>query len=839
MTRKRVAIGGTFACDEALAVPLQHLLQHAVQGVDVDLQWLRYGSLANFDEWSSNALQSSHPVDLVLLLVRLSDLRADHPELHVKKDIDDGVGSLAAELCRFSSDLERYDSMGVTTSSPPLVVMLCPCPPTNSAHFAAMERAIQVKAEALRNVTVQSVEQLMTLFHQQYVAAYYDAVAEKLQHSPYTQAMSNVLSLSLCRQICRLFRSASHHKKVIVLDCDNTLWGGAVAEVGASGIALAPRFLALQRFIVAQQERGMLIALCSKNILADVTEAFTQRRGDMILKMDQHVIAVKANWQPKSENIAQLAEKLSLGLDSFIFIDDNPLECHEVAAALPAVTVITLGANFSEKVLDEEWVFDQGLGTNSHKLGASSSTKEDSERTQLYQRNLKRSQLCKSSATHKAFLSALGVKIVLEELDREIELQGKSASFTRVLQLHHRTNQFNTATTFAKCLAEKELLNYVALPNHTVVCAHVTDRFGHYGLVSVALCQHTRDNDALHVDSFLLSCRALNRGVEHAMMRRLSEIAAKAGCTSLEFDWEPTERNKPAHVFFAALLSVKFVDTSSQLCRTNLSSHLHGTWVIPRDKASDVSFLKADVGCHHDSSKGTMGGSLSRRLVWRLQEFGLSVLGWILSSISIPRGLAHLFRPPSVHQLEHTGSVGLLRVPLRNRGSLERFLDPVLHDIPSVHGFVGSNGDSVDTNADKFRRKARHQTKLVLAKYTPEEAPRVIWSSSQPQAAATGDPSIDDVAFPSVSLHLICRSPQCSTVVQRDSRCALQRCRICCYRIQRLVMRSIHHENAHARQSAVDALQVELVGVVSLVSATASCKVHQNERRRGEIIRRK
>uniref|UniRef100_M4C1U7 Uncharacterized protein n=1 Tax=Hyaloperonospora arabidopsidis (strain Emoy2) TaxID=559515 RepID=M4C1U7_HYAAE len=176
-----------------------------------------------------------------------------------------------------------------------------------------MERAIQVKAEALRNVTVQSVKQLMTLFHQQYVTAYYDAVADKLQHSPYTQAMLNVLSLSLCRQICRLLRSASHHKKVIVLDCDNTLWGGAVAEVGASGIALAPRFLALQRFIVAQQERGMLIALCSKNMLADVTEAFTQRRGDMILKIDQHVSAVKANWQPKSENITQLAEELSLG----------------------------------------------------------------------------------------------------------------------------------------------------------------------------------------------------------------------------------------------------------------------------------------------------------------------------------------------------------------------------------------------------------------------------------------------------------------------------------------------------------------------------------------------
>ena len=121
------------------------------------------------------------------------------------------------------------------------------------------------------------------------------------------------MGLSMCRQICRLFRSASDRKKAIVLDCDNTLWGGAVAEVGASGIKLAPRFLALQRFVVAQQKRGMVLTLCSKNILADVTEVFTQRGGDMILDLDKHVTAAKISWQLKSESIAQFAKELSLG----------------------------------------------------------------------------------------------------------------------------------------------------------------------------------------------------------------------------------------------------------------------------------------------------------------------------------------------------------------------------------------------------------------------------------------------------------------------------------------------------------------------------------------------
>ncbi|KAE8904079.1 hypothetical protein PF003_g11811 [Phytophthora fragariae] len=367
MSRMRVAIGGTFACDEALAVPLQYLLKNAVWNVDVDLQWLRYGSLTDFDEWSADVLHPARPVDLVLLLVRLSDLEAVHPELQVSKTSDDKVmaptgldaGIVDHPMTHFINDLKRYDGMKSTAA--PLAVLLCPCPPSSSARFDAMECEMQKTIGQMQNVSAQPAGRLMELFHQQYTAAFYDAISDKRQHSPYTQAMQNVMSLSLCRQICRIFRNANSLKKVIVLDCDNTLWGGAVAEVGSSGIDLGPRFLALQRFVVKQQERGMLLALCSKNIREDVMQAFVQRRDDMVLDMDKHIVAAKINWQPKSENIAQLSKELSLGLDSFIFIDDNPLECNEVATAFPSVTVITLGTDFSESFLDHEWIFDEGL----------------------------------------------------------------------------------------------------------------------------------------------------------------------------------------------------------------------------------------------------------------------------------------------------------------------------------------------------------------------------------------------------------------------------------------------------------------------------------------------
>ncbi|KAI9992489.1 hypothetical protein PInf_017903 [Phytophthora infestans] len=323
MACKRVAIGGTFACDEALAIPLQYLLNNAVWKADVDLQWLRYGSVTDFGDWSSDVLDPACPVvDLVLLLVRLSDLAAAHPEFHFSKHSDDVVDD---SICHFLSGLERYSA----EATAPLVVLLCPSSPTSAtaARVDAMERTMQHKIETMQNVSVQSSGQLLSLFEQQYTTTFYDSIADKRQHSPYTQAMLN---------------------KVIVLDCDNTLWGGAVAEVGPSGIDLGPRFLSLQRFVVAQQQRGMLLALCSKNILEDVTEAFKLRRQDMVLDLDKHVIATKVNWQPKSENIAQLAKELSLGLDSVIFIDDNPLECNQVATALPSVTVIPLAEHFPE-----------------------------------------------------------------------------------------------------------------------------------------------------------------------------------------------------------------------------------------------------------------------------------------------------------------------------------------------------------------------------------------------------------------------------------------------------------------------------------------------------------
>ncbi|CEG38458.1 -like protein [Plasmopara halstedii] len=807
MACKRIAIGGTFACDEALAVPLQYLLANAVWNINVNLHWLRYGSLTNFNEWTKDVLHPARSVDLIILLVRLSDLEVVHPEfqslcMNQEKDqaiahnSDGGVGQLL-------HNIEQHDSM---TNSSPLLVLLCPCPPDMTTMFDAMECKVQKQIKTMRHVDVQISKQLLALYDQQYTTPYYDVITDKRQHSPYTQAMLNVISLSLCRQICRLYRPTSNPKKVIVLDCDNTLWGGAIAEVGSIGIDLGPRFLSLQRFVVAQQQKGMLLALCSKNLLDDVLDAFTLRRDDMVLNLDKHVVATKINWKPKSENIVQLAKDLNLGIDSFIFIDDNPLECSEVKTALPSITVIPLGEKFSDSVLLHEWIFDECLSSRSCDTTTKNGTMEDASRTQLYQQNFQRNQLCETFSTHEAFLSALDVKIVFEELDKKQELCNRSPSFTRALQLLQRTNQFNTATTFTKRLEKEALLDYVAASEKIVLCAHVTDRFGHYGLVSVVLFRYVCETKVLRVDSFILSCRALNRGVEHAVVRKLSEIAARLGASSLEVAWEPTERNQPAHAFFSGLFDVKFiveakrysVDIEKAGQQSSLSHD--GLWILAADRGRSVCFLKTEGSYQRSVMKNdSIEWIPYLRSNLSLQNIAHKVILWMLLLNLLP----HWLTRPLIKFLADTRdkeSTGMLRVTLRDRGSLERFLSPALS---SAKNIVVQESSVTASNICKFRRKARHQTKLALVNHLDSEASRVIWSANRPQAPITKKQTVaHEESVPVVRLQLICKSPECFATIQLENRCTFQRCRICCYRLQRLLMRSKHHPNAEARQSA-------------------------------------
>lgn len=903
----RVAIGASFACDDALELPLQLLLREvrlscnchrfhqsgisltrsqsqAALDPPVAIEWLPYASAGHVDAWlpalRSNA--SSHSgsstghveVDLVLLLLRMSDLVASHPEQQPQQLTSQSDETSSPMIEQMVSDLVWYCNS--TPRLPPLVVLVTPSPPSLQQKCVAMECEVRERVEnALTSQTRRHSEQLQwvssqhlqDLFytHNECDVSLYDPTADRLKHAPYTQRMLNTLSFALCRQICRL-GPRSPVKKVVVLDCDNTLWGGAVAEVGVHGVALTESFLALQRFVVTQQRRGLLLCLCSKNVERDVAQVFTERRREMALHWDEHVVLAKINWEDKSRNLTALAQELSLALDSFIFVDDNPVECSEVASALPMVSVVPVPSGFGASVLEFEWVFDEPIRRRD--ASVSTATREDATRTQLYQQNAQRTALLRSSASHKAFLSSLGVRIVFEDValparDRASPIARKtepSQAFARVLQLHERTNQFNIATSFSRTLSAEDLAAYATSAVSVAMCAHVTDRFGHYGLVSAVLgrvvdATAAFDSSAdmnddpcfsgskLCVDSFLLSCRALNRGVEHAMVRRIAEVASACGAGRVSFAWEPTDRNEPARLFFASLPGFSFrpartskrTDGETRVVTTRaeklrLSATGKGRWEIDTGRAGAVAFLKADTNdgdLHVDKAAD-----------------------WVDSTVE---PLQHNLQQSQLHQHHPI----LLSDQFRDRKSLNTFIATHTALPLDLKEAAGCKGDTPTTDlespldeqeASKFRRKARYQTKLALRNHLDADNPDVIWSANRvedkPSAASRSgadvsglvlDDNADDVVV--VRHHQPCATATCAASIQLQSACAFQRCRTCCYKIQRLVARLTANAHATAEQTAVAALAADF-GLVAAQASTAatglptSCPAHRNDRRR-------
>src|SRR2546427_8198882 len=384
-------------------------------------------------------------------------------------------------------------------------VVLCVCPRTPPAEADAdlkaaldeAEQTLRTAAATIPNVhTIRSASPL-----QQYpVDEYYDPHSDQAGHIPYTSQGYAAIGTTLVRTIYNLQRPPF---KVIVLDCDNTLWKGVCGEDGPQGIEVSAPFRRLQEFMLGRMNAGMLLCLCSKNNEQDVLDVFDQRT-DMVLKRE-HLVARRINWNSKSENVMSLAHELNLGLDSFIFVDDNPVDCADVRINCPGVLTLQLPRNSESfpPFVDHVWAFDQA--------GA---TEEDHDRTKLYQENAKREQFREQTLTLKDFVRGLELRVEIAEATDD--------QLGRVSQLTFRTNQFNFTTVRR---SENEIRDYVKRDHATGLVVRVVDRFGDYGLVGVAL--YETEADRCRVDTLLLSCRVLGRGVEHALLSHLGQRAVR------------------------------------------------------------------------------------------------------------------------------------------------------------------------------------------------------------------------------------------------------------------------------------------------------------------------
>ena len=224
----------------------------------------------------------------------------------------------------------------------------------------------------------------------------YDEVSNELAHIPFTEEFFAALAIAIARKIHAL-RVPAH--KVLVLDCDETLWRGVVGEDGVAGITIPPSLARLQRYAVRIQQQGALICLVSKNTEQDVFDVFEQR-SDMVLKRE-HIVAHRINWASKPGNIASLARALNLGLDFFVFIDDNPVECALMRAQLPQVVTLQLPPEQEiDAFLAQLWTFDKVAVTA-----------EDARRTEMYRENAERQESEESATDIVEFIASLGVVV--------------------------------------------------------------------------------------------------------------------------------------------------------------------------------------------------------------------------------------------------------------------------------------------------------------------------------------------------------------------------------------------------------------------------------------------
>ena len=314
--------------------------------------------------------------------------------------------------------------------------------------------------------------------------------------------------------------------KCLVLDLDNTLWGGVIGDDGLAGLvlgqgsALGEAFVDFQDYARELSRRGVILAVCSKNDEANALEPFAQH-PEMVLRRND-IASFVANWNDKASNIRAIAEELNIGLDSLVFVDDNPFERSLVRRELPMVAV--------PEVSDDPATFAQTLADAGY-FEAVAVTEEDRVRTEQYQGNRQREQLKASTTDLEAYLRSLEMQLIWRRFD-PVGLQ-------RTVQLINKTNQFNLTT---RRYSEEDVVAVMNDPRTFGLQLRLIDRFGDNGIIAIVIGKMQGDNDLL-IDTWLMSCRVLGRQVEPTTLNLVADSAKRLGARRLIGEYLPTKKN--------------------------------------------------------------------------------------------------------------------------------------------------------------------------------------------------------------------------------------------------------------------------------------------------------
>ena len=339
-----------------------------------------------------------------------------------------------------------------------------------------------------------------------------------------------------CDLITRQFEAFSGKpRKCLVLDLDNTLWGGVVGDLGYDGILLDPNdaegeaFRAFQEYIVELKNRGVIISVCSKNDEANAKEPF-EKNENMVLKLSD-ISAFYANWDDKVTNIKRISSELSIGTDSMVFFDDNPTERELIREFLPEVKVIDVPEDpaLYIRALDREYAFEW-----------TQLTKEDIGRIKTYADNRARNALMENCVDYDDYLVNLQMKIECKELS--------DAGLERFAQLTNKSNQFNLRT---RRYSEAEIISMQSDKAHVLLTVKLEDRFSKYGIIGCLVLKF--EEDCCFIENWVMSCRVLKKGVENYTIEKIVEIARARGCSRVVGEYIPTKKNSMVSDLYATL----------------------------------------------------------------------------------------------------------------------------------------------------------------------------------------------------------------------------------------------------------------------------------------------
>ena len=461
------------------------------------------------------------------LLDRSSDLHSNKRGVNLLLiRLEDWIGS-AADLLRLREDVNRFiDGVRdvLSRTEGPLIVVLTPPSPTITMNSAAAQCIANLTQVILDEAKSDSKLQVLTpqKLLAEYLGSHADSEGDKLGHIPYTDEFMTLVGMAAVREIYGL---QAQCYKVIVLDCDDTLWRGACAEVGPTGVEITAPYEFLQEFMLRKQQAGILLCLCSRNNACDVEEVF--RLHPRMLLKDTDFVARRIGWQNKSAEIRALSHELGLDLSSFIFLDDNPVECAEVRAECPEVLTLQL-PSIPENIptfLKNIWAFDQ-----------QNATTEDHRRSAFYAQEARRSEAREHAPSLQQFLNELELEVSIRTIEAGLE--------DRISQLASRTNQFNLN---GRRYSKAEIATLSKKNEWTCLVVNAKDRFGDYGLVGAAICES--DEDEFWLRGLWLSCRALGRGIESRIVREIGSKAKLLGFSFVHLDYVDTGRNSAIRMF--------------------------------------------------------------------------------------------------------------------------------------------------------------------------------------------------------------------------------------------------------------------------------------------------